>query len=141
MAITGIQMELGSVATPFERRPHGTELALCQRYYFRINPRIGTGDMATGWNATTTTTRTAFYFPVTMRTAPTALEQSGTATDYSVRYLATFRACGAVPIFYEATTNSGFVELTTDLDVLTAGQGSNLRPVNTSAFLAWSAEL
>ena len=34
-AITGVQLELGPVATPFEHRLFGTELALCQSYYRR----------------------------------------------------------------------------------------------------------
>ena len=37
--ITGVQLEAGSVTTPFEHRQYGQELALCQRYYYRITPK------------------------------------------------------------------------------------------------------
>jgi len=35
-AITGLQLEIGSVATPFEHRSYGDELARCQRYYQKL---------------------------------------------------------------------------------------------------------
>jgi hypothetical protein len=37
LSITAVQLEVGSVATPFEQRPYGLELSLCQRYYEYVN--------------------------------------------------------------------------------------------------------
>jgi hypothetical protein len=45
--ITGVQLEQGSTATEFERRPIGTELALCQRYYETVGTYLST----TSWTA------------------------------------------------------------------------------------------
>jgi hypothetical protein len=70
--ITGVQLEAGSVATPFERRPFGTELALCKRYYQRMREGL------TGRVESSTTISGAASFPVEMRAAPTASLIDGT---------------------------------------------------------------
>jgi hypothetical protein len=63
--ITGVQLEAGSVATPFERRPYGTELALCQRYaYVAVSDPVGV-------SVRTDSTGGIGYFPQPMRATPT----------------------------------------------------------------------
>ena len=70
--ITGVQLEVGTQATSFEYRQVGTELSLCQRYYFQQGggnyTRFG-GGIAIGRSSTVA--MTAPFFPVGMRTFPT----------------------------------------------------------------------
>jgi len=66
--VTGVQLEKGSTATSFDYRPYGTELQLCQRYYYPVR---GSGQFA---DVVATTTTDAFFaatFPVEMRASPT----------------------------------------------------------------------
>jgi hypothetical protein len=137
--LTGVQLEVGSTATSFDYRPYGTELALCQRYYYKSS---GVASMAfgVGFNSSTTGCDNLICFPVTMRVAPSALEQSGTAADYQVAHAATATACSSVPTYANASLNAARITGIV-ASGLTTGQGSLFRAVNTSAFLAWSAEL
>lgn len=70
--IKEVQLELGSVATPFEHRSYGEELALCQRYYYRINTKnTGRRHLVSGVKVETGTDAVAvIYSPVSMRTIP-----------------------------------------------------------------------
>lgn len=78
LEIADLQLELGKVATPFEHRSYGEELALCQRYYQRYTesgssnygPTIGYGTFNGSAGATTTEVVSVFQFPVAMRTGP-----------------------------------------------------------------------
>ena len=90
--VTGVQLEVGTVATPFERRQFGQELALCQRYFSKTFPTATAIQDKTGTNVGAIAcpvplSVTGFYgslwqYPVTMRATPTltyyAPQSSGT---------------------------------------------------------------
>jgi hypothetical protein len=80
--ITGVQLEIGTSATPFERRLYNQELANCQRYY----QRLGTGtvaDIIIGSGISRSSTLAAIYVKhnTPMRAAPTVTQSSLVITD------------------------------------------------------------
>jgi hypothetical protein len=78
--VTGVQLEVGSVATPFERRPYGTELSLCQRYYQQLELNAtGSADFKYMDAARGAAFNASIVYPVEMRTSPT-IAFTGTQT-------------------------------------------------------------
>ena len=75
--ITGVQLEVGSQATPFEHRSFGEELSLCQRYYeksynYGISPGTGSTDGWQGYDAPSgTSARFRLEFKTSKRGTPT----------------------------------------------------------------------
>jgi hypothetical protein len=70
--ITGVQLEKGSTATSFDYRPYGTELALCQRYYWK----------GTAWGYAGTSQGSFVSFPTTLRASPTV---TGSTAGFSAQ--------------------------------------------------------
>ena len=139
--ITGVQLEAGDQASGFEFMPIDVNLDRCQRYYYKVTPPSGSSTTLGGLGMTFDATIGIFMidFPVTMRSAPTALEQSGTAGHYAILDAATVRTCTSVPAFNTASIDTANWEgITTGL---TSGRCLIFRSANSAAYLAWSAEL
>jgi hypothetical protein len=120
---TEFQLELGKVATPFEHRSYGEELALCQRYYQKSYTEAQyAGSISTGgaiyWRTTSSSSSHAYHIrlPSPMRVAPTCTTYNG-VTGASGNW----RGSGGVD--YTATPFSiGTSAFSVDLGTNTAGQ-------------------
>jgi hypothetical protein len=131
--ITGVQLEVGSVATPFERRPIGAELSLCQRYY-EIRKSASNALF------------TAFFYivAITATTYRGALTFSEKRTSPTITFSGSATFNGGV-----SPTSYGFQNITTNTALIagnnnstTTGLGSVVISNNNgTTFLSFDAEL
>jgi hypothetical protein len=68
--ITGVQLEAGKIATPFDYRDYGRELIMCQRYCYKALPGVTNGVYGFGFCNDTASGTVGIPYPVTMRTSP-----------------------------------------------------------------------
>ena len=68
--ITGVQLEVGTEATPFEHRPYDMELARCQRYYFKMTADASGNRLANAMGDTTVNVNSVFNLPTSLRNEP-----------------------------------------------------------------------
>jgi hypothetical protein len=137
--VTGVQLEVGTTATPFERRLYGQELANCQRYYYRMtNANSSYSSFGIGQSTGTTTIRIMMSIPTTMRTFSQSFDVSSTAT-----WILQNSAGSATISSIGTSTNNGLniFELEFTVSTVTAGAVYALYSNTSAAFVGVSAEL
>jgi hypothetical protein len=131
--ITGVQLEQGTSATPFERRLYGQELANCQRYYQNVKGALGVAGSSTliNWTAP---------LPVQMRTSP-SIGKTATSFAWGDMVSTGFNSSGNATLEYLSNdiALSGFL---TGFTGLTSYRTYRHEPAGSNnALFALSAEL
>ncbi len=137
--ITGVQLEAGTVATPFERRPYGTELALCQRYC-----QIAGSGASGSFDGSTTTIQITEKCVVPMRAAPSGTLISGVPVSFRCNAADLTAPSPALANFVSQATGTSFW---TQVTGFTGGTSNavvtarNNNATNGGNFILLSAEL
>ena len=126
--LTGVQLEVGSVATPFEHRSYGEELALCKRYY----NFVGEHTVLAGRSYGVANVLFSLDLTVPMRASPTP-DGTGTARTYGG---SNYHSTNATDVaFFSMDTNSNSVNLSLDtFSGLTDNRIYNVALIGSSKF-------
>jgi hypothetical protein len=132
--ITGVQLEVGESATPFEHRSYGDELARCQRYYYKLQSEVAYSFFVTGYAYQSTAANFPLTFPQKLRAAPT-FTSSGNWRICS-------GSCFNSPTLSQGRSASNSFSIVATTSGLTTGDAYALGDANdTTAYLAFDAEL
>jgi hypothetical protein len=104
--ITGVQLEAGTTASPFEYRLYGTELMLCQRYYWQ-----GLGVSSYNGTAATIALASSNFWGQQMRTTPTVSVATGGVLETRSHGVLTYAASVASGAYYTPNTITASAEL------------------------------
>jgi len=138
--LTGVQLEVGSVATPFEHRSFGEELAACQRYAFFISNPENTFSGYQGTFATTTRLNASVDFPVPMRVPPTTFSVNAASNWGIVTPGYLNAACNTVTL-NAASRYNAIVLATSATNTFRVADPGNLYTTNVNANMIFEAEL
>ena len=117
--VTGVQLEVGTVATPFERQIYGTQLAQCQRYY-QQHASSGNGAIFRGLPQTLTSGTTYAWMPfaVVTRAVPTMTVGTPSYTNMSGASWANINLAGAeIGITVTGTNSYAFIPWTASAEL------------------------
>lgn len=139
--VTGVQLEIGSTATTFERRLYNQELANCQRYYYNyVNAALGVANpIGISANFSTTRVFTVVKYPVTMRTTPTISATGGTGY-YAIYYNGTVTGSNVAPFLSSASPESYTLEFT-PASAVTLNAAGFTQTSGVGGFISFTAEL
>ncbi len=143
IGITGVKLELGSIATSFDHKKISEQLADCYRYYYRLIDIDSGFKIAHGHNITTSSARFTYNTPVVMRGNEATRNNGSVAvssgTHFSIRETSTL-------IAGTSTTGSHHAGSTYELIVnsstaFTAGDGCFMESDTADAFIEFESEL
>jgi len=129
MDIAQVQLEYGTVATPFEIRNLGEELALCQRYFQVPWSRLVTGRVDANWQGnplsifSTTRAFTKVSLPVTMRALPTVTVHN---PDFDIAWNGTSRNLTSQPSNTYGDTQGVGLDLNNDGTAFVVGYSGHV---------------
>jgi hypothetical protein len=139
--VTGIQIDVGSVAQPFRRAMNTIqgELAACQRYYWRTASTNSYAGYGLGYGYSTTQATFLINLPTQMRVAPTSIDFAnlGVSIEGSAPVAITALAFSSLVV----TSNIGAINATVASGLTTNRPYSITNNNNTAGYLGFSAEL